>query len=172
MGRPLIPMNKIDQTYLKTHVEKTRTRLLDAIAPLTHEQWIEPEIIEGLSVEELFHYLGLWQEAVNKGLREIQRRKKPTVLMNQVENHARFRQKSIDEWVIYGREDILNKLEDAYWQLEVRIENFSMQDLNDPQRFRFFGNQPLWPFIAQITYEHEARFIPMLEAYATRVKAD
>ena len=63
------------------------------------------------------------------------------------------------------------KFEDAYWQLEVRIENFSTNDLNDPKRFRFLGNQPLWPFIAKITYEHEARFLPMLEAYGKRIKA-
>lgn len=162
-------MQKIDQQFLKTKIESTRSQLLDAITDLTHEQWIEPDIIEGLSVEELFHYLGLWGEAVNKGLREVQRRKKPTVLMQQVEHHDRFRQKSIDEWVIYGRDDILNKLEDAYWQLEVRIDNFSAQDLNDPKRFRFLGNQPLWPFIAQITYEHEARFLSQLEAYAKRI---
>ena len=163
-------MQKIDQHFLKTKLETTRTQLLDAIADLTHEQWTQPEIIEGLSVEELFHYLGLWQEEVNKGLREVQRRKKPTELMRDIEHHAKFRQRCIDEWVIYGRDDILNKLEDAFWQLEVRIENFSVQDLNDPKRFRFRGNQPLWPFIAQLTYEHEAHFLPQLEAYAKRIK--
>lgn len=162
-------MQKIERGVLESRIDTTRQRLLTAIdgVPETTLR-IENAVSGRYSVADILAYFGLWGETANKGMREIQRRKKPTDLLRAIDNQATFQQKAIADSAELDLDDILFRLEDAQIQIEQRLAQYSADDLNRPKRIRFLGNKPLWPLLAQITYETEMRLIPEIEAFLKR----
>lgn len=168
----LFIMQKIAKGTLESRIDDVRSQLLEAVAGAPEDVLRREETIGAYSVAEIFAYLGEWGEVVNKGLREIQRRKKPMDLLRAMEQHDAFQKRAVeacrhDEW-----EDILIRLEDTQIQVEERLAQYSHDDLNRPKRIRFLGNKPLWPFVAQVTYENEARFVPEIAAFVKRAMSE
>lgn len=165
-------MQKIAKGELEERIDAMRQRLLTAIDAAPEEILTADATVAGHSVAQILGYLGVWGETVNKGLREIQRRKKPMDLLRAIEKHDSFMRDAIAECEHDILEDLMIRLEDAQIQMEQRLAQYSHDDLNRPKRIRFLGNKPLWPFIASVTYEHEARYVPEIEAYIKRVTGE
>ena len=165
-------MQKIERGTIEARIDETRQRLLAAIEGVPEETLRLEGKVGAYSVIDILGYLGVWGETANKGLREIQRRKKPMDLLRALEKHDVFQRKAVAECAGDELEDILLRLEDTQIQIEERLAQYSRDDLNRPKRIRFLGNKPLWPFLAQVTYENEARFVPEIEAFIKRVKRE
>ncbi len=142
-----------------------RGRLLSAVNTASPEL---PDLIDGYTIEEILGYLGAWFEQVNQGLREIQRRKKPTDLLRWHEDSTRFMRDAVADSADLTFNEKLERLDDALIQFEARMEQFNHDDLNRPKRIRFLRHKPLWPLIAALTYEHEEKFVEQIERIVER----
>ena len=161
-------MQKIERGVLEERIVATRERLLAAIDGVDESILMQPGCVGEYSVADVLGYLGVWGEIANKGMREIQRRKKPGELYTALEARDATMRRAVEESGNDDLESRLFRLEDALIQGEERLAQYSADDLNRPKRFRFLGNRPLWPLLAQITYENEARFLPEIEAFIKR----
>lgn len=167
-GGEVAVMQKIAIGTLEERLEATRARLLTAIVGLPDEALLQPNVVGEWSLAQYIVYLGAWEKAVAFGLREIQRRKKPTKLIQMIDHHDRFKADCGADRPIDDLEAIMIELEDARYQLDDRIKPFNHKDLNELKRHRWLGNKQLWPFIAKITYQNEEKYLPTIEAFAER----
>ena len=161
-------MQKIQRGEIEQRVQALRERLLTAVDLVDDDLLQQPETIGEHSIGQILGFLGLWSEATNKGLREVQRRKKPTDLLRWHEDNRRFFADAVSETAHEDRAELLERLEDGLFQFEARMEQLSYDDLNRPKRIRFLGNKPLWPLIASLTYEHDEPFVEQIERFVAR----
>ena len=161
-------MQKLQKGLIEERVNEARERLLAAVNGLDEPFLRREGAVNGWSLAEFLGYLAVWGEEINLGLREIQRRKKPTDLMTAIDDHARFQRRAIKETADEPTDEILIRLEDTLFKFEEQMRQLSYDDLNRPKRFRFLGNKPLWPFIANATYKNEEQYLPELESFIAR----
>lgn len=164
-------MAKVDVEALKARARATRAELLAAIEGAPEAQLRQPGVVGDASIADWLAYLGLWGELVNKGLREIQRAKKPTELLRAAEAQDAFRRSAVARLHDEPLETTLNRLEDTLFHLELRLDDLTFDDLNQLKAHRWLGNRPLWPLLAAWTYEHEAQAIAPIAAYLRRARA-
>ena len=162
-------MQKVQKGFLESKIEAVHQQLLAAIDGVDGEVLNRPNsIARDYSVIDILNYLAAWGETVNKGLREIQRRKKPTELQRAIEDQKQFRQQAVAESQDDELPDILIRLEDVLFAYEDQLRQLNHDDLNRPKRFRFIGNKPLWPFIAKHTYQHDADWVEEIVHFIKR----
>ena len=164
-------MQKVQKGFLESKIEAVYQQLLAAIDGVDEEVLNRPNsIARDYAVIDVLNYLAAWGQTVNKGLREIQRRKKPTELQRAIEDQKQFRQQAVAEAQGDDLADILIRLEDVQFAYEDQLRQLSHDDLNRPKRFRFIGNKPLWPFIAKHTYQHDTEWVDEIEHFIKRQK--
>ena len=157
-------MQKIAVGELEKRIGQTRQQLLTAVAALPEEVLLKERTIRDWSVRDLLAYLSVWYDVALVGIREIQRRKKPGRLLRMIEGGRKFEVQALHETRKLELEDLLETLDNLHIQIETQLEQLSAQDLNELKRHRWMGNKQLWPFLAQITYEHEKPYVAMVEA--------
>ena len=156
-------MQKIAMGVLEQRIDETRQRLLTAVGSLSEEELLKERTIGDWSVRDLLAYLSVWYDVTLVGIREIQRRKKPGKLLRMLEHKKKFEVQALREMRKLEVEDFLEILDNLHIQIETQLEQLSLQDLNELKRHRWMGNKQLWPFIAQITYEHEKPYVALVE---------
>ena len=162
-------MQKVQKGDLEKRIHAVRLQLLTAINGVDEALLQQPNTINRYySVMDVLSYLAAWREMVNKGLRDIQRRKKPMDIERAIENPKAFRDKVVAEARGEVFSDILIRLDDVIYAYDDQIAQLSHDDLNRPKRHRFLGNKPLWPYIARHTYEHEAEWVAEIEHFIER----
>jgi hypothetical protein len=161
-------MQKMAKGEIEERVREMRRRLLVAVEAATPELLGQEGLIDDYSIEQTLGYLGVWFEQVNQGLREVQRRKKPTNLLRWHEDGTQFRRDAVVDSAERTLSEKLEQLDDALIQFEARMNQFNYDDLNQSKRIRFLGNKPLWPLIAALTYEHEEKFVERIEGIVER----
>ena len=161
-------MQKIALGEIEARIAKTRKRLLTAVGSLSEEALMEPNTVGEWSVRDLLAFLSVWYEEVLVGMREIQRRKKPGKLLRTIEGGREFEKRAFKEASIFDLDELLIELDDFYIQVEIQLEQYSLQDLNELKRHRWLGNKQLWPFLAQITYEYEEPYVAIVEGFVKR----
>ena len=161
-------MQKIQLGTLEQTILEQRGRLLTAINSLPAEEHNKPNVVGEYSIAQVLIILTEWYDELLQGLRETQRRKKPTQFLRVVEHEMKHRK----VWLAENRQpdvpELLEYLEDLTIQIEMQLEQFNHKDLNELKRIRWLGNKQLWPFIARNTYQWEAQFVSVIEAYAKR----
>ncbi len=161
-------MQKMAKGEMEEKVREMRERLLSAVKTATPETLAQEEAIGEYSIEQTIGYLGAWFEQVNQGLREVQRRKKPTDLLRWHDDGTRFMRDAVEDSADLTLNEKLERLDDTLIQFEARMIQFNHDDLNRSKRIRFLGNKPLWPLIAALTYEHEEKFVEQIEGIVER----
>lgn len=165
-------MQKITSATLLARARATRAELLATLDGVPETVLRAPGALGPDSIADWLAYLGAWGDVVNKGLREIQRDKKPTELLRAADDQAAFRRAAIDRLHAEPLETTFNRLDDALFHLELRLNDLTYDDLNQLKRHRWLGNRPLWPLLAGWSYEHEAAAIATIAACVRRAQVD
>ncbi|MGB1249633.1 MAG: ClbS/DfsB family four-helix bundle protein [Candidatus Promineifilaceae bacterium] len=152
-------MQKIQKGEIEKKIRAVYDQLLSALDGVDEALLEQPNTINrSYSVIEALSYLAAWGIMVNKGLRDIQRRKKPMDIERAIEHPKTFRDKAVAAARGDELADILIQLDDVLYAYDDQLGQLSYDDLNRPKRLRFLGNKPLWPYIAKHTYEHDAEW--------------
>ncbi len=150
-------------------LEDSREQFLDAIDGIPNESFLTPGVIGEWSIKDLIAHLCAWEAELVKLLWQITQAQKPST--------AHFTQNSVDEtnasWQQLFKDRLLEKVladfEAVRKQTTRRIEAFSDEDLNDPQRYSWQKQTPLWEWIANDSYLHETEHAEQIRAWRSRL---
>jgi hypothetical protein len=137
-------------------LEDSREKFLDAIEGLPDEAIEEPGVVGDWSVKDILSHLIAWEGEIVKLMWQARNGEKPTTLhfahVDMDRANADFYTATKDRPL----ERVLADFAAVRKQTERRVEAFSDKDLNDPQRYPWLGETPLWQWIAGDSFEHEA----------------
>jgi hypothetical protein len=137
-------------------LEDQRENFLEAIDGLSDEQLVQPGVVGDWSVKDIMFHLTLWESELVKLLWQAAQGAQPTTV--------HFSQTPVDEvnaaWNAQFPSRTLEQVIDDFAgvrkQTGRRLAAFKDQDLNDPRRYPWLKDHPLWVWIAEDSFKHEA----------------
>jgi hypothetical protein len=160
-------MNKRE---LLNELESSRETFLELIDDLSDEDFEEPSVNREWSLKDVLAHLTRWEAELVKLLWQASQ--------GQVPSSAHFSRVSVDtlngkwyaEMRARGLDLILEDFHTVRTQTTRRLEDFSDQELSDPNRYRWLGKKPLWAWIAADSFEHESEHAQQVKAWKVRKK--
>jgi hypothetical protein len=137
-------------------LEDERENFLEAIDGLSEEQLEEPGVVGDWSVKDTMYHLTLWEAELVKLLWQAAQGSQPTT--------AHFSKTPVDElnaaWSGQSKSRTLEQVIDDFAgvrkQTSRSLEAFKDNDLNDVKRYSWLKGHPLWVWIAEDSFKHEA----------------
>lgn len=150
-------------------LEDEREKMLDSIEGLTEEQFTLPGVIDDWSVKDLLYHLTMWEAELVKLLWQAAQGAVPTTVLT----GSQPLDKINAGWHAQGAARPLNKVLDDFRavrkQTSRRVVAFSDADLNDSGRYPWLNNQPLWSWIAESSFAHEAEHSEQVRAWRSKM---
>lgn len=149
-------------------LEDSREQFLDAIEGLPDEALEEEGVVGQWSIKDLMSHVIAWEAELVKLLWQAQQGEKPTTV--------HFSKKSVDDtnaaWYKETHERPLERVvadfQGVRRQTERRVAGFSSKDLTDPQRFPWLGEEPLWKWISNDSFGHEAEHAEQIRQWRSQ----
>lgn len=158
-------------------LDSSRERLLVALDELPDEALLAPNTVKpvsgeqgkiGWSVADLLVQQTAWESELVTGLMRISQGKKPARLLAALENAEEYGRLRYEENKGRDLDRIFDDLPQVRLQVEEWLEEFSEKQLSKKGQFAWLKNRSLANLIAQLTYEHELRYLPQVEALAQK----
>lgn len=162
-------MNKKE---LLVALEEQREAFMDVIENLSEEQLTTPGVAGKWSVKDILSHISRWEAELVTSLWQISQGQKPgTVLFNMKGtvddvNRAWYEQTA-------GREltRVLDDFHAVRNQTILRLEDFSDNDLTNPKRYPYMEGTPLWQYIENNSFGHEAEHLPDIQGWLQQRKS-
>lgn len=140
--------------------------MLDGIAP---EQMENPGVIENWSLKDLLVHLTRWEAELVKLLWQAKGGNQPSTV--------HFIPDSADEINERWFQESKSRLMDIVWkdfmavreQTLRRVKEFSENELNDDQQYKWLNGRPIWEWIAEDTFKHEAEHAENIRDWKERL---
>lgn len=160
-------MDSVDT--LLDELDSTREQLLVGLAELPDEALLHPNAIGKFSIADVLANLVAWEAELVTGLLKIDQGKKPTALLAAINNRKKYNERRYKENMGRDLDRIFDDLQQVRVQLESWLERLSEKQLMDKKRYKWLNGRSLANLIADVTYKNEARYVPLIEAYANNV---
>ena len=164
--------------YMSSIIEKlldaldsSRERLLIALDELPDEALTTPQTVGRWSVADLLVQQTAWESELVTGLMRISQGKKPARLLAALNNAEEYGRLRYEENKGRDLDRIFDDLPQVRVQVEEWLEEFSEKQLSKKGHFAWLKNRSLADLIAELTYEHELRYLPQVEALAQKWQA-
>jgi len=149
-------------------LEDEREKILEAIENLSDQDLKEPGVIGEWSVKDILAHLSAWEGELVKLLWQVEQGQNPS--------SVHFSELPVDElnakWQEANRsrpwERVLADFEAVRKQTVRRVSELEEQDLNDPQRYSWLQGYPLWEWIANDSFKHEAEHTAQILEWRAR----
>jgi hypothetical protein len=136
-------------------LEDERENFLETIDELSDETLIEPGVVGDWSIKDILFHICMWEAELVKLLWQAAQGLPPSVVF--------FSGLSVDEinaaWTAEGQARTYDQVWDDFQavrkQTVRRLSAFSDKDLNDPVRYPWLKDHPLWDWIAENSFAHE-----------------
>lgn len=146
-------------------LEDQREAFLEAIDGLSDEQLDDPGVVDHWSVKDIMFHLTMWEAELVKLLWQAAQGAQPTT--------AHFSKTSVDElnaaWSAQSQnrtmEQVIDDFAGVRKQTSRRVGAFKDADLDDPQRYPWLKDHPLWVWIAEDSFKHEAEHTAQIRAW-------
>lgn len=149
-------------------LDSVRERMLVALDSLPDEALLAPNTIGSWSVADLLVQQTAWESELVTGLMHVEQGKKPARLLAALANADEYGRLRYEENKGRDLDRIFDDLPQVRMQVEEWLEEFSEKQLSKKGHFSWLKNRSLLDLIAQITYEHELRYLPQVEALAAK----
>ncbi len=153
---------------LQDKLAQAREKLLIALEPLPDEALEEAKAVGEWSVAQLLAHLASWEAELVTGLAEVQRGKRPARLLVALADREAYNVQCLADNVGRDLDSIFDDWQGARIQLEVRLEDLTERDLNEPRQYVWRQGKSLVSLIAELTYEHELAHEPAVRAFVRR----
>lgn len=153
---------------LLDQLDATRERTLVALEMLPDEALVAPAVIGRWRIADLLSILTAWDAEVVTGLMQLQGGKTPERLLAALRQPDVYNAQRYQDAQGRDLDSIFDDFQSARLRLEEWLGELSERALIDRGHYRSLGGVPLFRLIAQATYEHEARYLPFLTAFAQR----
>ena len=156
-------MNKQE---LLSAMESSRRELLDAIAGLTDEAMLEPDVVGAWSVRDVLQHISLWEAELVKLLVHVQQRRRPSgerwsgkldIDALNARWHAETRDRPLDR----VRADFATVRQ----QTQRRLNELAEADLTETRAFPWLKGRPPWQHVFEDTAEHDREHAAQIRAW-------
>jgi uncharacterized damage-inducible protein DinB len=149
----------MDKREIIAALEDSREEFLEALEELPREMLLEPGVNGEWTLKDLLAHLTMWEAEQIKLLWQTSQGMRPTTIhISGISDDQ-----ANEQWYQLNRERPLERvLEDFYGiraQTIRRVQSFKDEDLTNPRRYPWLKNRPLWKWIAEDTFEHEAEHL-------------
>lgn len=148
-------------------LKEARQHLLKALEGLSDEQLCMPGVNGEWSIKDLLFHLTMWEAELVKLLWQVGQGLTPTTI--------HFREVDVDQtnatWYEQGRSRPLARVWDDWvgvrQQTIRRFQELELSEeaLNNPQHFPWLRGYPLWQWIAEDSFKHEAEHTAQVLAW-------
>ena len=150
-------------------LEDERENFLEAIDGLTDDELQASGVVGEWSIKDIMIHLSAWEAELVKLLWQVKQGQKPSTIhfsdvqvdeRNQewfVAYHARPLERVIDDFAAVRKQTVR------------RLESFSEQDLNDPLRYAWLNGHPLWEWVAEDSFKHDAEHTAQIKEWRARL---
>ncbi len=152
-------MNKVE---LITALTQSREKFLEALEGLSEEAMLEPGVVGEWSVKDVLAHISRWEAELVKLLWQARQGVKPTTQLNSQEPDEEINARWQQEDRSRPLERILQDFHGVRNQTIRRLEAFTEQELNDPQRFPWLEGKPLWRWVAGDSFKHEIEHLEQI----------
>jgi hypothetical protein len=146
-------------------LEDEREKFLDAIEGLSDEAIQEPGVIGEWSVKDILSHLIAWEAEQVKLLWQAKQGVQPSSVHFSNQSVDELNTAWYEEFHTRPLERILSDFQAVRKQTERRVDAFSDNDLNDPQRYVWLEGFPLWEWVANDSFKHEAEHAAQIRAW-------
>jgi len=157
---------------LLDQLDETREALLVAIAELPDAALMQPHVIGRFSIADVLVNLTAWEAELVTGMMQLDQGKKPGTLLTALANRQEYNLKWFEENRGRNLDRVFDDLQKVRVELEGWLENFSEQDLTQPNRYKWFAGKSLTNIIEEVTFGNEQRYIPLMATFAGKWLVD
>jgi hypothetical protein len=155
----------LNRDELLEELEYSRIQILEILETMPDDTLVEPGTIGEWSIADVLAHLTAWESELVTLLMQVDQGKKPEKYLNAVKDIQAYNLQRYQENKGRGLNRIFDDFHGVRRQLEEWLEEFSDQQLNDPNRYPWAKGRPLWRFIKECSFAHEAEHIEDLEAF-------
>lgn len=153
----------MDRVEVLNKINASRTRLEAALARLTPEQMMNPDLPAGWSVKDLLAHLGRWEQHAVDIFGALTTGADPHSPMNEDEVDA-FNATTMELFHARSLDEVREFEQTAFRSLVKLVETIPEADLFEPQRFAWTRGRPFVTWVGWNTYDHYAEHLPALES--------
>lgn len=158
---------------LANSLDRVRERLLSTVERLPDEALLAPGTIGRWSVADVLAHLTVWEAELVTGMMKIHEGRKPGRLLQALANRDSYNAARHKENEGRDLDRIFDDMFQVRRQLERWLGRFSDRDLTQSGRYKWLpGRQSLADLVAENTFQHEARHLKDIEAFAKRWHAE
>lgn len=150
-------------------LQVSRQELERLLRGLDEEQMTEPGVMNDWSIKDILAHLCRWEGETVTMLFQMQQGQKPArAEIESMQEVDRLNAKWYEEDKDRPLELLLQDFRGLRKQTLRRVEEFSHQQLNDPEAYPWLQGQPLHTWIAVDTYKHEAEHAKFITEWRER----
>lgn len=150
-------------------LEDTREQFLDSIDGLSDEAMQLPGVAGQWSVKDIIAHISRWEAELVKLMWQVAQGTAPRT--------AFFTQTSVDEtnaaWQKTAQDRPLDQVLADYAAVRKqtirRIDDFTDEDLNNPRRYNWQRQTPLWEWIANDSFAHEVEHMQDIKLWRSNM---
>jgi hypothetical protein len=165
----MLEEEQVNKETLISELARNRKEILDLLDGISQEVMATPGVFESWSLKDMLVHLTRWEAELVKLLWQAQQGTQPTTV--------HFSQDDTDSINMRWYRESKSRSTDIVWkdftsvreQTLRRVKVFSEQELNNQEQFKWLGGKPLWEWIADDTYKHEAEHAENIRAWKDRL---
>ena len=116
-------------------LDLSRERLLVALEPLPDEAFQQPGVMDNWTLADILAHLTAWESELVTALQRINQGKKPARIMAALADVNGYNELRLEENKDRNLGRIFDDLQALRLQLEEWLDDFTDQDLNEPNRY-------------------------------------
>ncbi|MFP3854455.1 MAG: ClbS/DfsB family four-helix bundle protein [Anaerolineales bacterium] len=161
----------MNRQALQKELNESREELRALIDELPEEAFHEPGVMNGWSLKDILAHLNRWEGLLVTMLWKLKQGKPAERTDIQGEQAVdRLNAKWHEEDKDRSLDLILADLHGLRKQTIRRLEEFSQEELTEPDQFEGLRGEPLWKWIAVDTFEHEREHLPAIREWILKRK--
>jgi hypothetical protein len=162
----------LNRDEILEQLDNNRIQLLELLELIPEDSLVEPGTIGEWSIADVLTHLTAWESELVTFLMKIDQGKKPEKWLNAVQDIEAYNAQSYRENKGRDLDRIFDDFHGVRIQLEQWLEEFSNQQLNDPEKYEWSQGQPLWSIIEECSFGHEAEHIEDIQTFVTGWQSD
>lgn len=156
----------MEKAALKDKLQQSRDALQAELHGLPEEAYLEPGVVGEWSLKDVLAHINRWEGELVTMLWDLKNGKSP----------SRFAVEGMDDvdrlnaqWYAEDQDRPLDRVRSDFRALRKqtirRVDEFSEQELNDPDAFEGLRGESLWRWVAVDTYEHEQEHLQAIRRW-------
>jgi len=146
-------------------LENSHERLVMAIEGLSLDEMLIPGVVGNWTIKDILAHITRWEAELVTLLWQARQGSQPTTILNQKISTDEVNARWHDEDQARPLERILKDFHTVREQTMRRLDHFSEDELNDPQRYPWLGGRPLWVWVAEDSFEHDLEHLEQIRLW-------